>query len=166
MAKYYSFLLLIFLIINVNSLLPPEKREELWNKYLKRISPDAFEKLEDSFKSDYLEATYTYDVNEVNSILSKYGFPQNYSFLEEHNITANVKNQKSCGCCWSHAATSALAYRYKLKGLDLDLSPQDGLYSQNNVFLLLQVMEQLCLNVQLHAKMVLSQKNIIHKMLI
>ena len=127
MAKYYSFLLLIFLIINVNSLLPHEKREELWNKYLKRISPDAFEKLEDSFKSDYLEATYTYDVNEVNSILSKYGFPQNYSFLEEHNITPNVKDQKSCGCCWSHAATSALAYRYKLKGLDLDLSPQDGL---------------------------------------
>ena len=112
MAKYYSFLLLIFLIINVNSLLPPEKREELWNKYLKRISPDAFEKLEDSFKSDYLEAIYTYDVNEVNSILSKYGFPQNYSFLEEHNITPNVKDQKSCGCCWSHAATSALAYRY------------------------------------------------------
>ena len=101
MAKYYSFLLLIFLIINVNSLLPPEKREELWNKYLKRISPDAFEKLEDSFKSDYLEATYTYDVNEVNSILSKYGFPQNYSFLEEHNITANVKNwMLLVTCCY------------------------------------------------------------------
>ena len=42
MAKYYSYLLLILLIININSLLPPEKREELWNKYLKRISPDLF----------------------------------------------------------------------------------------------------------------------------
>ena len=47
--------------------------------------------------------------------------------MEEHNITAKIKDQQRCGCCWSHAATSALAYRYKLKGLDLDLSPQDGL---------------------------------------
>ena len=127
MLKHYSIFTLCLLILNINSLLPPEKREELWNKYLKRINPDSFQKGEDSFSADYLGATYTYNVDKVNEILTKYNFPQNFNFLEEHNITAIIKDQKSCGCCWSHAATSSLAYRFKLTGLDLDLSPQDGL---------------------------------------
>ena len=48
------------------------------------------------------------------------------NFLEFHNITPIVKDQQRCGCCWSHASTSALGYRYNLKGLNLSLSPQNA----------------------------------------
>ena len=71
--------------------------------------------------------SFYYDINTINGILKTYDFPQNYNFLEKHNITPIVKDQKNCNCCWSFASTSALAYRFKLKGLDVDLSPQDGL---------------------------------------
>ena len=98
------------------------------NKYTKKISIENFSLLEDFFDEHDLNLnSFKYDINKINETLKKYDFPQNFNFLEQQNITANVKNQQRCGCCWSHAVTSALAYRFKLKGLDLDLSPQDGL---------------------------------------
>ena len=133
MNKFYSSIFLFLLVIKINSLLPPEKRQELFNKYIKKLPQDKDIDINRMFNSKKFQYDYgddetiPYDIDKVNSILDQYDFPLDFNFLEEHNITANVKNQKSCGCCWSHAATSALAYRYKLKGLDLDLSPQDGL---------------------------------------
>ena len=133
MNKFYSSICLFLLVIKINSLLPPEKRQELFNKYVKKLPQDKDIDINRMFNSKKFQYDYgddetiPYDIDKVNSILDQYDFPLDFNFLEEHNITANVKNQKGCGCCWSHAATSALAYRYKLKGLDLDLSPQDGL---------------------------------------
>ena len=119
---------LILLLFEINCLLPPEKREELMRKYTKEIRPDSFDPYEEDFSyDDSLKAGYNYDVDRINEILTKYDFPLNFNFLEAHNITPIVKNQKKCGCCWSHAATSALGYRYSLKGLNLSLSPQDAL---------------------------------------
>ena len=44
--------------------------------------------------------------------------------LSTYNVTPNVKNQGGCGSRWSFASTTALAYKYKAKGIDMDLSPQ------------------------------------------
>ena len=59
--------------------------------------------------------------------MEEYDFPKEYNFLEDTNATIHVKDQKSCGSCWSHAATTCLSYRYHKKGIEVDLSPQDGL---------------------------------------
>ena len=121
------FYCLILLFFEINSLLPPEKREELIKKYTKEINPDNLDQYEDFYSNeDSFETQYKYDVNKINEILTQYDFPQNFNFLEVHNITPIVKDQQRCGCCWSHASTSALGYRYNLKGLNLSLSPQNA----------------------------------------
>ena len=128
MKSFMTFLIFVLLVFKANSLLPPEKREELLNKYTNKITPESFYSDENFFNpNDLKEHSFYYDVNTINGILKTYDFPQNYNFLEKHNITPIVKDQKNCNCCWSFASTSALAYRFKLKGLDVDLSPQDGL---------------------------------------
>ena len=128
MKSFMTFLILVLLVFKANSLLPPEKREELLNKYTNKITSESFYSDENFFNpNDLKEHSFYYDVNTINGILKTYDFPQNYNFLEKHNITPIVKDQKNCNCCWSFASTSALAYRFKLKGLDIDLSPQDGL---------------------------------------
>ena len=94
-------------------------------KYTKEISPDNFDEYKEDYSyDDLLKIGYNYKINKINEILKKYDFPLNFNFLEAHNITPIVKNQKRCRCCWSHAATSSLGYRYNLKGLNLSLSPQ------------------------------------------
>ena len=128
MKGFFFFLILVLLVFKANSLLPPEKREELLNKLTKKVTPESFNSDESFiYFNEIKEQKFSYDVNEINGRLKIYDFPQNFNFLTEHNINPIVKNQQKCGCCWSHAVTSALAYRFKLKGLDLDLSPQDGL---------------------------------------
>ena len=128
MKGMFSYLILIILVFKSNSLLPPEKREELMNKYTRKITFESFNSNKDSFNSyNVLKDGFDYDPKQITAILELYGFHQNYSFLEEHKITANVKDQGGCGCCWSHSVTTALAYRFKLKNLDIDLSPQDAL---------------------------------------
>ena len=124
----YSILLL--LISKTNSLLPPEKREELLSKYTKKISAESLYPQEYSFTSNNLEKnqlTFDYKVEDVIGMLETYNFPQNFSFIEQHKINPNVKNQGKCHSGWSHSATTALSYRFKLKGIDVDLSPQDAL---------------------------------------
>ena len=119
--EYFIFIVLIF---EINSLLPPEKREELLSKYTKKISPENFGLEGNHFSSG---ESISYDTETITGILSTYDFPQNFNFLETHGITPVIKDQEGCGSCWAFAASTALAYRFKLKGLDLDLSPQHAL---------------------------------------
>jgi hypothetical protein len=90
-----AFLILVLLVFKANSLLPPEKREELLNKYTNKITPESFYSDENLFNpNDLKEHSFYYDVNTINGILKTYDFPQNYNFLEKHNITPIVKDQK------------------------------------------------------------------------
>ena len=124
------FVSLILLNSHVFSKMSKEKRQELLNKLTKKVSLEnieEFKNVENEFMSNSFKATIDYDPAQIEKIMSLYGFPESYNFLEETNATIRVKDQQSCGCCWSHAATSALAYRYHLKGINVSLSPQDAL---------------------------------------
>ena len=107
-----------------------EKRKYLFNKYAKKINLEKgniADELKEKYYSKNLKDTIYYDPAKIKSIIEQYDFPSNYNYLEEKNITAIVKDQARCGCCWSHAATSALGYRYHEKGIEVNLSPQDAL---------------------------------------
>ena len=120
------------IIIKVQLNLRAEKRKELLDKLTTKISfsdidqnlfeyeDDEYISMEDSFKQMNYNLTY------IKELLQIYGFPESYNYLNETGATKIVKNQQSCGCCWSFAATSALAYRYKKYGIDINLSPQDA----------------------------------------
>ena len=129
--KFFIFTFL-FLIIQANSI-KEEERQYLLNKYTKKISLEnnffsKVKSLKEKYYSKNLKQDYmTYDVEEINSIIKKYDFPQNYNFLESTSCPTVIKDQGACGCCWSHAATTSLAYRYHTIGVEVDLSPQDAL---------------------------------------
>ena len=122
----FIFFLLIF---KINTLLSPEKREELLRKFTKEISPENFDlKTKNLMSDEPKEETYKYNYDTINSLLDTNGFPKNFSFLEKNNISPIIKDQKMCNCGWAIASTTALAYRFKLKGEnDLNLSPQYAL---------------------------------------
>ena len=127
----YSLLCLVFSlsIIQVHLYLPFQKRKELLEKLAIKISPSDVD-LTVFNEDDFFQDSFTqmkYNVSDIKALIAQYNLPENYNYLKDVNATADVKNQQSCGCCWSFAATSALAYRYKKLGLDLSLSPQDGL---------------------------------------
>ena len=130
--KIFIFYIFLFLsITKIHSKLPEELRQKLLSKFTKKISLnnlDELELLEDRFIStDSNDLKVSYDFSKISSLLDDYGYPQEYNFLEDINATVRVKDQARCGCCWSHASTSALAYRYQKLGIDVDLSPQHGL---------------------------------------
>jgi len=131
MKIFILFISLIQLNSQVNSKLTNEKRQELLNKLTRNITIENLEDFQNiennDFTSDSFQDTIEYDPAKIQKIMYTYGFPESYNFFEETNTTIHIKDQKSCGCCWSHAATSALAYRYHLKGIDVNLSPQDAL---------------------------------------
>ena len=123
---------LVFLIFQVDLKLPDEERQKFLDKLTKKITLDNVDELkniENKFQSSYLQETTSinYDPEQIRKIIAFYDFPEEYNYLNDKKITPIIKNQQSCGCCWSHASTSALAYRYKLLDIDVDLSPQDGL---------------------------------------
>ena len=128
MNSIITFLIIIN-IINIISILPPEKSEELLHKYTKKISLENLDVQRDSLNTDNLqEEEFYYDPKTIKDILDRYQFKQTFNFLEEHNITPKVKSQNNCKCGWALSAASALSYRFKLKGLDnFDLSPQYSL---------------------------------------
>ena len=139
MDKIIFCLCLICLFFSTESILPEAIQKELLDKLMNKIDLEDiynfnYEDLEyqnfkpQKFLYEQVEDNIKYNKSKIDEILKKYNFPQNFNFLEEHNITANVKNQARCGSCWSFSATSALAYRYKyIYDIDVDLSPQDGL---------------------------------------
>ena len=125
-----SLIILLFLLFLINSKMSEEKRKYLLNKYAKKINlekGDVADELKKKYYSKNLKDTINYDPAVIESIIEQYEFPNSYNYLEENNITAIVKDQAYCGCCWSHAATSALGYRYHKKGIEVNLSPQDAL---------------------------------------
>ena len=68
-----------------------------------------------------------YNVSEIQELQKKYDLPENYNYFNDTGAEIIVKSQKSCGACWSFAASSALAYRYKKLGIDINLSSQLGI---------------------------------------
>ena len=134
MDKIIFYLSVICLLFPAESFLPEEIQEELFEMRMKKLTIQDIETYYDNyFTSDnFLNKKFTdsikYNKTIIGEILQNYSFPRNYNFLEENNISANVKDQGNCGSSWSFSATSALAYRYKyLHNISVDLSAQDGL---------------------------------------
>ena len=130
MKKFILFIFLLSIIKEAHLKLTELKRQELLSKLTTKISFDNINELKTLDIFPYqspLTDGISYDPAQIQQLLDENGFPLNYNFIEETNATVTIKDQAGCGCCWSHAATTALAYRYHLIGVEVDLSPQDGL---------------------------------------
>jgi C1A family cysteine protease len=130
MKRFLIFLFLFIISDKVHSKLSEEKRQNLLNKLTTKITLDNLDELKKmrlDFESPSFKDGIDYDPARIEKIMEEYDFPKEYNFLEDTNATIHVKDQMSCGCCWSHAATTALSYRYHKKNIEVDLSPQDGL---------------------------------------
>ena len=120
-----EFILLFLLVISIiQSQLTQKERENLLKKYTKKIDRNNQNHLT-PLKDYYVDPSeITYDSSKIREIIKKYNFPENYNFIEETNAPIHIKDQKNCGACWAFASTTALAYRYHKKGIEVDLSPQ------------------------------------------
>ena len=126
------FLLFIICINQVHLYLPPEKREELINSIAQKITLESkkencdFLNIEDDLNEPDNFQQMSYNMTELLEIMEQYDIPEKYNIFEQGEVEKDVKDQESCGCCWSFSATSALAYRYNKLGYNLSLSAQDG----------------------------------------
>jgi cathepsin B len=121
------FLSSLLLISNVNSGLTEEQRKAILKKVTKFVSfHDRNQPLNQVYNRDD-SYKMTYEASKIKEIIDKYSFPETYNFIEAESPTVNIKDQANCGGCWAFASTTALAYRLKKKGVDVDLSPQHGI---------------------------------------
>ena len=70
------------------------------------------------------DRTITYEVSKIKNIIQNNKFPSSYNYIEDQKISPIIKDQGSCGSCWSFSSSSALAYRFYKKGIKVNLSPQ------------------------------------------
>ena len=94
-----------------------EERESLLKKTSKPIFEGNMRELKLDRKVSEKDISFKYDRDKIKEILNKYNFPTNYSFFEDTKAQINVKDQASCGSCWSFASTTALSYRFLKKEL-------------------------------------------------
>ena len=100
-----------------------EKRNYLLNRFTKKI--DLFKsKSFAPLKAVYKRENITYEPDKIKALIKEYDFPDNYNFIEDKKPPINIKDQQDCNAGWAFATTTALSYRYYLKGVNVDLSPQ------------------------------------------
>ena len=117
------FIIEIIILEEVYLQITKEKREELIQKYTRKLSSDDYD-----LESYFLEiSNVKYDIDKINNIIKENNFPPEYNFFNDTGKTPNIKNQENCGCCWAMASTTALSYRYYKLGIDVDFSPQEAL---------------------------------------
>ena len=124
MKKTYFFLSFLLLILEEFSLLPDEKREELFTKYIKEVTTDFPDISFDDIDLNLNLTKINYDFDTIQNVLDNYGFKYSYNFFEEITDAKYVLSQKRCGSCWAFASTTALSYRYHKIGKKIKLSPQ------------------------------------------
>ena len=124
MINHFTFYFYVILLFNFSiSQMTEEKRRNLLSNFTKKIDISKYNIIS-PVNALYIREEMTYDPKRIKEIISSNGFPESYNFIEDKNPPVNIKDQKSCGACWAFAATTALSYRYYLKGINVDLSPQ------------------------------------------
>ena len=122
-------LLLIFslTIIHVQLILPPQMRQELLKKLTWKISQSDLTQDNPEFNSEFSEKM-KYNVSDIQKLMAEYGLPENFSFFNKTGADIIIKDQGKCTYSeWAFVATSTLAYRYKTHGININLSPQEGI---------------------------------------
>ena len=131
MSLFPFFLALQFLLLSINSKFTEEQRHYFLEKLTKKITIEDLVKDLDPLKNEGNlndDTGIKYNKTKIDEIIEKYNFSQSFNFTQKYNITPIIKEQQSCGCCWAHSSTTALAYRYKKAyNITVDLSPQDAL---------------------------------------
>ena len=116
-------LLFLMLFYYSQPQLSNEERNNLLKKVTKSISIETFFRPLTSEEEEYY-GEITYQASKIKEIIQEHNFPNSYNYIETEKITPIIKDQASCGCCWSFASTTALAYRFHKLGKDVDLSAQ------------------------------------------
>ena len=119
-----SLSILILLISQINLQLTDEEKQKLYNKVTKRIGFGEIRRKNKPLNSVYMRSEISYDPSKIKEIIDKNKFPQSYNFIDEEKPDVHIKDQESCGACWSFASSTALAYRFHKKGIKINLSPQ------------------------------------------
>ena len=135
MKSFLVCLIFSLLFLNSTSILTEEQRQHFLKKLTIEIKSEDLDGNLDSIKHFLLNAEdvgdehgISYDKEIIDKIRQNLSFPEYFNFLEQYEISPKIKNQRSCGSCWSHSSTTALAYRFKKAyGKTVDLSPQDGI---------------------------------------
>ena len=129
MKSFIFYFFFSLSIIQVKLYLSFEKRQFLLNKLAKKISASDMDQYYTEFIPDFSNdfKKMNYNISDIEKLMDEYGLPKSFNYTKETGAKIIVKEQGRCGCCWAFSSTTSLAYRYKKYGIDVNLSPQDGL---------------------------------------